>query len=106
MNDGPELYDVKPQNLHIVLKTLIEGSFEINPTDHVPMEEIIGDFKTAFPLRAGGYHSFTTTDLTAFLDSIGKKAMERALAFLVKEDIVEMSHDGTDFCFKLKDEHK
>jgi hypothetical protein len=106
MDTEEEIYNVLPENLDFVLKTLVEGSFEIDPTGFVPMEEIKVEFKTTFPLQEGTHHAFTPTTLKAFLHSIGNKATDRAIADLVKRDIVEMSHDGTDFCFKLKDDHK
>jgi hypothetical protein len=104
MSNDTETYFIHFTNLPLVLDTFFTGCFKCNPTAPVPLDEAVALFGKDFPKNDADEHEVTDAQLRGFMDKINAIACDRALGNLVKEGLVDVMHDGEDFCFRIAKE--
>jgi len=104
MSNDIETYFIHFTNLPTVLDTFFTGCFKVNPTAHVPLNEAVALFSKEFPKNDADEHEVTDAQLRGFMDKINAISCDRALGELVKKGMIEMLHDGEDFCFRIANE--
>jgi len=101
MSNDTETYHINFLNLPTVLEHFFSQVFKINPIGHVSMDEAIALFNKDFPKNDADEHEVTEKQLVVFMDKINAISCDRALGKLVEKGMVEMMHDGEDFCFRI-----
>jgi hypothetical protein len=104
MSNDTETYFINFLNLPVVLDTFFTQVFKANPTCLVPMTEVVELFNKDFPKNDADEHEVTEKQLMDFMNKINAISCDRALGKLVEKGIVEMMHDGNDFCFRIAKE--
>lgn len=101
-----EYYNITEDNLQHVLLTMSEA-FQCNPLHHVPIDEAVSMWKKTFDETAAncgdGEYSVSEDEFQTFLTNWGNLSCDRMLSKLVKEEKLDMLHDGEQFHFRVID---
>lgn len=86
----------------ITVLTAFMDSIPSYSTGLMEMKEVEERFIKKFPQDDDDNHYFEEKDLMAFLKEIGDTIVDRMLGKMVYDGILDVSHNGTEFCFSLK----
>ncbi len=110
MSEFPELpkYQAPVADLERLIRTSVEALEGYDAFDFLTMPECIAEWNKKIPICGNetsygiiNHYVFNEEDVAAFLDAINKIVTDRILADMVKKGLLELSHNGTDFCFDI-----
>lgn len=107
MNEDDEIFTINPESFDGAMGLLYESIFEkYSEQDKlVSLDELSQLFKTNFGIEDGTC-LFNAIQLKEFIEHINTIIIDRVLAGLVKKGMIDVYHDGNDFCFKTTEAGK
>jgi hypothetical protein len=91
----------KASNVPIVLETFCTEAFKFNPLEVMTIDEIVEMFYKDFSKDWENNFEVAEDKFQEFLTKVGDTATDRLLGKMVKDGVLDISHNGEEFCFSL-----
>jgi hypothetical protein len=106
--DELEYYRSPIANVEVLVRQSLTSIERYDIFDFMTLDECIIEWNKKIPITnvaiddgIANYYVFNETDVIEFAEAVNKIGLDRILGDMVKKGLLDVYHNGTDFCFGI-----